>query len=260
VLDKITPVVLTLNEASNIARSLDKLRWATEVTVVDSGSTDGTAEIARAFPNVRFWTRRFDTLAQQWNAAVSDPGIRTEWVLALDADYMMTAGLVAEMQGLHPSESVSGYTARFAYAVKGTILRGSLYPPHVVLFRRSRGRYLQDGHAHRLVLDGGVQALEANIVHDDRKPMKRWIASQRTYARQEAQRLRAVPWSRSNRRDRVRKLLVVAPWAVPAYVLFGRGVLLDGLIGLRYAAERGLAELFIARAVLRGYLGPRNPA
>jgi glycosyltransferase involved in cell wall biosynthesis len=258
VLGKITPVILTLNEVSNIARTLGMLRWAKEIVVVDSGSTDGTTEIARSFPNVRVWTRAFDSHAQQWNAAVGDPHITTDWVLALDADYLVTTALVAELMTLSPPDSVFGYRARFEFAIGGTVLRGSLYPPHVVLFRRSRGRYVQDGHTQRLVIDGPVEELGGTIIHDDRKPMSRWLASQRGYARQEAERLVALSWSEAGTRDRVRKMLVVAPWAVPAYALFDQGVVLDGWSGLRYAAQRGLAEVFIARALLRRHLSRRS--
>jgi len=259
VLDKITPVVLTLNEAPNIARTLGMLQWANEVVIVDSGSTDGTPQVARAFPNVRIWTRLFDSHAHQWNAAVHDSQIKTEWVLALDADYLVSPPLVAELATLRPAEEVSGYRARFVFAMGGRVLRGSLYPAHVVLFRQGRSHYIQDGHTQRLVLDGAIEELTVPIIHDDRKPMSRWLASQRDYARQEAERLRALSWSKAGTRDRVRKMLIVAPWAVPAYALFGQGVVLDGWSGLRYAVQRALAEVFIARALVRSHLGRRSP-
>lgn len=258
-LDNITPVVLTLNEMPNIARTLSAVQWAMEVVVVDSDSTDGTAQAARAFSNVRFWTRPFDTHASQWNAAVRDPQIKTEWVLALDADYLVTPSLVSEMAALRPTESVSGYRVRFQFAIDGIVLRGSLYPPHVVLFRRARGEYVQDGHTQRLVLAGPVADLATPIIHDDRKPMSRWVSSQRGYARQEAARLRSLSWAEASQRDRVRKMLIVAPWAVPAYVLFVQGVLLDGWSGLRYAWQRSLAEVFIAKALVRSHLELRKP-
>jgi glycosyltransferase involved in cell wall biosynthesis len=256
VLDKITPVILTLNEAPNIARALALLRWAQEVVVLDSGSTDGTREITSAFPNVRFWSRPLDTLAGQWNAALADPQLRTEWVLALDADYTVPAALTAEMTALSPAASVSGYRAHFSYAMDGRVLRASLYPPHVVLFRRARGRYVQDGHAYRLVLDGMEEDLRERIIHDDRKPFRRWLASQRRYAHQEAERLATIRWSQAGLRDRIRKTVIVAPWTVPLYTLLGRRVALDGLRGLRYALERAIAEALIAGAVLRRYLAP----
>src|SRR5580692_2242165 len=99
-LDHITPVILTHNEAPNIARTLSHLRWAADVVVVDSGSTDGTLDILAQWPKVRVFSRAFDSHAGQWRYAVSQTGILTPWILRLDADYQVTDELVEEMRGL----------------------------------------------------------------------------------------------------------------------------------------------------------------
>ena len=85
----ITGVVLTFNEAPNIARTLAQLAWLPEIVVVDSHSTDGTPALAAAFPNVRVVQRPFTTHAEQWNFGLEAAGIDTEWVLALDADFVL---------------------------------------------------------------------------------------------------------------------------------------------------------------------------
>ena len=66
-LDEITVLVLTYNEAPNIRRTLDGLRWAHQVIVVDSFSLDGTCDIAREYKNVKVVQRHFDNHADQWN-------------------------------------------------------------------------------------------------------------------------------------------------------------------------------------------------
>ncbi len=67
-LDQVTGSVLTYNEALNIGRTLAALSWAKEIVIIDSGSTDGTLEIARgAHANVRIVTRAFDSFAAQCN-------------------------------------------------------------------------------------------------------------------------------------------------------------------------------------------------
>ena len=85
-LDRITPVILTFNESPNIARTLGKLSWAREVIVVDSFSIDDTVDIVRSFPGTRVIQHKFESHAGQWNFAVQDTGVKTEWCLALDAD------------------------------------------------------------------------------------------------------------------------------------------------------------------------------
>ena len=65
--DGITPLLITFNEAPNIARTLDKLGWARRIVVVDSGSSDGTLEILARYPQVALFTRVFDNFADQCN-------------------------------------------------------------------------------------------------------------------------------------------------------------------------------------------------
>ena len=97
----ITAMILTFNEAPNIQRTLEKLAWAADIVVVDSGSTDGTLEILKSFPRVRVFTRRFDSFAAQCNYGLQQ--VRTDWVLSLDADYVLTDELVTELGTLDSS-------------------------------------------------------------------------------------------------------------------------------------------------------------
>ena len=186
-LSRITPIVLTYNEEPNLERSLRALSWARRVIVVDSFSNDGTLEIAARFPNVALVQRKFDDFAGQWNFALGLDLLTTEWVLALDADFFVTDELREELAELDPPNEVSAYRARFRYVIDGTVLRGSLYPPITVLFRRLYARYRQDGHAYRLELASGQTGeLAQHLWHDDRKPLSRWLRSQERYAAEEA--------------------------------------------------------------------------
>src|SRR6476619_2943691 len=93
-LTEITPLILTYNEAPNIGRTLEQLRWARDIVVVDSFSDDETLEIVSGFPQARVVQRKFDTFAAQCNFGLTEAGIATEWVLSLDADYELTPELV----------------------------------------------------------------------------------------------------------------------------------------------------------------------
>jgi glycosyltransferase involved in cell wall biosynthesis len=66
-LDQITPMLITYNEAANIRRSLDKLVWARRILVIDSGSEDETIEMARAYPQVDVIHHSFKDFASQCN-------------------------------------------------------------------------------------------------------------------------------------------------------------------------------------------------
>ena len=162
-LDQITPLILTYNEAPNIGRTLESLSWAREIVVVDSFSDDETLEIAASFPNVRIFQRAFDCHRNQWEFGLRETEIKTPWVLALDADYVVTSDAVAEFKTLHPDAKTAGYQARFIYCINGKQLHSGIYPPVTVLYRREAASYIQDGHTQRVVIDGPVETLALPI-------------------------------------------------------------------------------------------------
>lgn len=252
--DRIDVIILTWNEEANLARTLDALAAFPRIVVLDSGSTDTTLEIAARYPNVRVCRRDFDNHAAQWNHALTACGLQGEWVLALDADYVLTPALVAEIGALRPAASTAGYRARFRYCIEGRPLSGSLYPPVTVLYRRAGASYVQDGHTQRVVVRGDVLSLGGTIFHDDRKPFAAWLAAQDRYARLECALLLSTPWNALRWRDRLRRMVLVTPWLVPLYCLtVGRG-LADGRIGLIYALQRGIAEAILSVRMLQASL------
>lgn len=248
-LEDITPLVLTRDEEVNIGRTLEQLRWARRVVVVDSFSTDATVAIAGTFPNVRLMQREIDSLAEQTKFGIA--AVETPWVMLLDADFFVPRELVDELHDLEPPAGVRAYRAAFEYAVNGRVLRGSLYPPRIVLLHKSHATPWQDGHAHRILIDGTTATLRTKIIHDDRKSFERFIARQKHYMAQEAEKLRTVDPRALSIAGRIRKLIVVAPLAAFLHALFVRGVILDGRAGLRYAAERFTAEWILSVELLR---------
>jgi glycosyltransferase involved in cell wall biosynthesis len=242
--DEITVLILTYNEAPNIARTLEKLRWAPQVLVLDSFSTDETVAIARQFPNVEVRQRRFDSFARQCNFGLDL--IRSEWVLSLDADYVLSDGLIEEIRELQESEDVWGYTASFKYCVFGKPLRASLYPPRTVLYRRNCARYQDDGHGHRIVINGRAQMLSGWIGHDDRKSLDRWFSEQVRYSIAESKKLSAAEPHTLNAADRLRQWIVAAPFVVFFYTLLVKGLIFDGWRGWYYVLQRTLAEILLS--------------
>jgi glycosyltransferase involved in cell wall biosynthesis len=247
-LDRVTPLILTYNEEANLGRVLDGLAWARRIVVLDSFSTDATLEIARAHPNVEVHQRAFDSFAGQCNYGLGL--IETDWVLSLDADYVCPPLLAEELRQLPEDPAEHGFKASFRYCVFGKPLRGTLYPPRTVLYRAASARYEQDGHAHRVRVDGPVGELRSVIDHDDRKPLPAWFAAQRRYAEQEADKLLATPPEALGRADRLRLKKWPAPVLAPLYALIARGGALDGKAGLYYALQRAFAEIALALCLL----------
>jgi hypothetical protein len=253
-LDKITPLILTYNEAPNIARNLSQLAWAKDIVLVDSHSTDETLQLASEFSNVRAFQRTFDTHQQQWSFGLTETGIKTPWVLALDADYILTDEFIAELKTLQPSNEVTGYRASFIYCYHGKRLGSGVYPPVTVLYRRDVASYEQDGHTQRVCVKGEVRNLHGPILHDDRKPLIHWLSSQARYAELESKKLLTAESATLSLTDRVRRWHVVAPPAMLFYCLFLRGGVFDGWAGFHYAFERTVAELMLSLHLIRNRL------
>jgi glycosyltransferase involved in cell wall biosynthesis len=254
--DAITPVVLTYNEAPNIGRTLGALDWARRVVVVDSGSTDSTAAVARSFANVEFCLRRFDSHAAQWAYAIGRAGRRTEYALALDADMVVTPEFVRELQARFLGRGFAGAIVPFRYLVRGRPLPGCLYPPDLRVFRPASVEVVQDGHTQRFSLAGPRYRFHAKILHDDRKPLERWLNSQEAYARLEQARLDGgAPGSLKSTLRRIGLMPLVA--GASAYLRAGGP--LGGWASLEYAYERMTFETLLAMRILREAPGGPEP-
>ncbi len=242
--DQITPVILTYNEAPNIVRSLQKLTWASRIVIVDSYSTDETLEIVGTCPQVEVFQRKFDTHTNQWNFGIEK--VDTDWILSLDSDYVLSDELIDEVGHISPPESVSGYFVSFQYCVFGKPLKGTILPPRQLLFRKERSTYVDDGHTQLLTVEGKSDRLKESVLHDDRKPLSRWLWAQDRYMVIEAKKLLETPDSELSFGDKLRKRKLVAPFVVLIYCLLLKGGILDGWRGWYYAFQRMFAETLLS--------------
>jgi glycosyltransferase involved in cell wall biosynthesis len=242
----ITPIILTFNEEANLREAIRGVAWAERILIVDSFSTDATLDIAGEFPQVEIIKRSFDHFANQCNFGLQQ--VKTKWVLSLDADYKCDADFRAELEGL--DGAFHGYQANFRYCIFGHALRVSLYPPRTVLYRRDSASYERDGHAHRVVISGSVGDLRVQILHDDRKPLSKWLAAQSEYANLEAEKLLSLPIHQLDWKDRIRKMVLPAPVLTGIYCLFVKFLFLDGWRGFYYTLQRVYAEMLLSLALL----------
>ncbi|MEL6224751.1 MAG: glycosyltransferase family 2 protein [Cyanobacteria bacterium J06627_8] len=243
-LESITPLILTYNEAPNIRRTLNQLTWASRIVVIDSYSTDATPDILKRYPQVEIIQREFLSFADQCNFGLTQ--IRSEWVLSLDADYVLSDDLIHRLKELKDNSAIDGYSTPFKYCVFGKPLRGTLLPRRTVLYRTAKATYQEDGHAHRVQVEGATALLAEHIYHDDRKPLSRWLWAQDRYMVLEVKKLQATPASELSWGDRIRQQKVLAPFVILVYCLILKGGILDGWRGWYYAFQRMLAELLLS--------------
>jgi glycosyltransferase involved in cell wall biosynthesis len=255
IISDLTVLVLTLDEAPNIERTLRSVEWAETILVVDSGSSDRTRAIAESFGNATVLEREFTTHSEQWNFGLGH--IQTKWTLAIDADYVLPNPARGAIERAMRTDR-AGYRASFEYLIYGEPVRGSILPPRTILFRTARAHYWQDGHTQKLKLEGDIGQLEFVVAHDDRKPLSRWLASQIKYARQEALKLQASRRSELSLGDRLRSTIVLAPALVFLLTYVFRGGFLSGWRGLFYALQRTFAELLLSLYLLDAKLQSRQ--
>jgi len=147
--------IVACNEEANLGRTLSSIRWADEIVIVDSGSTDRTCDIAREF-GAR-------VIHEPWRGYVAQKNYALElctqgWILALDADEEVSPGLAEEIRGvLSGGARFDGYSMPRQNLFLGRWMRhGGFYPDRKLrLFRRGAGYSTGFDPHDRFELKGG---------------------------------------------------------------------------------------------------------
>lgn len=163
----VTAFIPTFNRQDTIRECLESVKWADEILIVDSFSTDRTLEICREYTD-RIFQHEYIYSAKQKNWALEH--VRTEWVLHIDSDERVEPELKDEiLASLLHSGDVEGYRIRIKNLVWGRWMRCcGLYPcAQVRLFRVARGRW-SDRQVHASVQGlSMVRDLQHHIIHRD---------------------------------------------------------------------------------------------
>jgi glycosyltransferase involved in cell wall biosynthesis len=156
-------VLITLNEAANLPRTLASVRWAQEIVIVDSGSTDETLEIARQ-AGACIFEEPWKGFGAQKNSAISRA--TGDWVLSLDADEEVSPALAGEIQTLLAGEPpLSAYRIpRLNHFLGRPLRHGGYWPdPKLRLFRRGAARF-EDRAVHESMEASGPAGMLRNPV------------------------------------------------------------------------------------------------
>jgi glycosyltransferase involved in cell wall biosynthesis len=240
------------NERAHLVACIASVRGiATEIIVSDSGSTDGSLEIARSF-GCRVIERDYRTYGDFLNWAI--PQATESWVLVLDSDERITPPLAAEIHDVLRKPQCNGYR----------ILRRNHFLGHAIrfgpwrndwclrLFRRDLGRYEgPSDHGTVKISTGRVGSLKAQMDHFTIASWEQWLRKADRYSR-----VQAAEWHAAGRRASYLRLLLTPPLRFLRDYFFRLGFL-DGAIGLQlswasafccFLKQARLWELHHARA------------
>lgn len=163
-MEKLSVTIITLNEEDNIREALESVKWADEIIVVDSGSTDNTVEICKEYTDKVIYSPWPGYMAQK-NLAI-DKSSHT-WILSIDADERVTPLLASEIQETLKEPKVDAYAVpRHVFYVDRWIDHSGWYPDYKIrLFRRDKAEW-GGGNLHEtIVVNGDVKYLKGDLLH-----------------------------------------------------------------------------------------------
>jgi glycosyltransferase involved in cell wall biosynthesis len=268
---KVSVFIPVKNEQENIADCLDSVRWADEVFVVDSQSTDETVAVAERL-GARVEQFVFDGARTKDDWALENLPFRNEWVLYIDADERVPDELAAEIAcTIAAGDALDGYYVNRRLIFMGRWVRhAGMYPSWSLrLFKHTLGRYekverqgpaRRDSKVHEhLVLRGEVGYLKHDLLHRDLRDLYRYIERHNQYSdwdaevyrryRQEPLRFDAHLHGSLRIKRFVKRLWVrlpLRPLLRFLYMYVARGGFLDAAPGLHYCLLRAVHEYHIS--------------
>lgn len=188
----ITVIILTKNEEKNIKACIESAELiARRIIVVDSGSTDQTVALAQ-ISGAETVYHEWQGHAAQFNWALDNCDIATEWVFRLDADERISKALADEIKekiGSQESDSVTAYEMRWQMYFMGKHLKhGGNHKTYVVrLFRFGKAYVENKSIDERFIVDGKVEKMDNDFIHYDYKGLDAWLSKHIWYSNLELQ-------------------------------------------------------------------------
>jgi len=259
----ITAIVLTYNEEKNLPRCLRAIHHWCPIIVVDSFSTDRTKEIASQFGTL-FYENKYLNHSYQWNWTFSHAEIKTDWILALDADYVVTDDLKKKIDLFLAGDHLpfNGFYVHHRYKFWGSYINyGGIKKKWLIGIRNGHGTSDESGLVdHRFNVTGKIGNIDGVLISDNEtdNDLSYWMRKQDLYSlrlavEEELRRKNLIGWSGRKSilgntdekfkvyRDTWMKFpLFIRPILYFIYRYFLTLGFLDGLGGFLYHFQQGL--------------------
>ena len=188
----VTVIVLTKNEEKNIELCLQSIQgFAKRVVVVDSGSTDGTIDIAKRY-GADVYEHPFENYARQFNWGIDNTDIDTKWTIRLDADERFTPALCNELEQAmraHADDEVNGFVLEaWLYFMDKCLKHGGSRKKKLMVFKTGIGR-VEDRKMdeHTILSEGRALEIREKFLHYDFKDLGTYVRKLNWYATREMQ-------------------------------------------------------------------------
>lgn len=158
-------IIITKNESAHIGGCLQSVAWADEIIVLDSGSSDDTVNICRAYTDKVYSTDWQGFGIQKQRALNKATG---DWVLSIDADEIVTPELKADIIQAMKTTDINGFEIPRLSNYCGRQMRhGGWFPDYVLrLFRRQFGQFTNHVVHERIIVQGNIARLNSPFLHD----------------------------------------------------------------------------------------------
>lgn len=224
---RLSGVMIVKNEALNLKACLDSAGFCDEWVVIDSGSSDGTAELARTL-GAKVWERPFDDYASQKNFGIQKAS--GEWVLLLDADERVSEGLKEEIQTALRVPTADGYQMRRLNRIFGRWMKHGANQEDLQLRLAKRSKAVFHGPVHERVRpEGKIARFKEPLFHHSTGTIADYMRKLNVYTSLEAAHL-----SGKANPPLVRRLKAL-PLARLGQLIFLKRAFLDGLEGVLFA-------------------------
>ncbi|WGS50925.1 glycosyltransferase family 2 protein [Paraburkholderia sp. D15] len=241
--------IITKNAAARLAECLQAVSFADQIVVIDGGSTDGTADIARAHGARVIEETDWPGFGPQKNRAVD--ALSTSWILSLDADEIVSPELAESIRATLLAPTADIYAVdRLSSFCGHWIHHSGWYPDWIPrLFKRGAARFSDDLVHERLVFDTPAQRLAGKLMHYSYEDFESVLRKLDSYSSAGAKQRHA-----AGKRGGFRKALGRGTWAFVRTYLLRRGFL-DGRAGFMIALFN--AETVYYRFLKLGLLGDK---
>ncbi|UCD94985.1 MAG: glycosyltransferase family 2 protein [Candidatus Zixiibacteriota bacterium] len=252
----ISVVIIARDEEKNIVRCLGSVRWADEVIVIDTGSSDKTPEMAESL-GARLYRIEWRGFGNAKQFGVDKATGR--WVLSVDADEEITEVLASEVAEAVKDSDFAGYDIPRRTSFMGRWIRHSRwYPDYVLrLFRKETGGFTSSLVHEKVEIDGNVGRLKHPILHYSYPDVETYMRKLETYTSLAARELH-----KKGKRFSVLSLVLKPIAAFSRHYITGAGFL-DGVEGFMIASLSAfgvLTKYIKLRSLERAEAGDKSTA